>query len=60
VSWLVPGKTVRTEAPCLDCNEPIVVEMRDGQFLRVDPSETVGHLNQPWIRGGPPELRALR
>jgi hypothetical protein len=60
VCWLFPGKTVRVEAPCLDCNEPIVIEMRDGRFLSVEPPEVVGHLNQPWIRGGPAEIRALR
>lgn len=60
VCWLFLGKVVRTEAPCLDCNERIVVEMRDGEFLRVDPPETVGHINQPWVRGGPAELRAFR
>ena len=39
---------VRIAAPCLDCNEPVVVEMRDGQLVRVDPPEVVGHLNHPW------------
>ncbi len=48
VGWLFPGKAVRIQAPCLDCNEPIEVEMRDGQFLRVEPRGVVGHLNCPW------------
>jgi hypothetical protein len=51
MTWLFPGKTVRVDAPCLDCNEPLVFEMRDGQFLRVEPGTMVGHLNQPRIPG---------
>ena len=58
--WVFPGKTVRIEAPCLDCNEPIVVEMRDGEFLTVEPAGVVGHLNEPWGMGGSVELRAFR
>lgn len=45
VTWLFPGTTVRVEAPCLDCGDPMVLEMRDGQFVTVDPPEMVGHLN---------------
>ena len=46
--WLFPGKVVRIEAPCLDCNQPVVVEMRDGDLVRVDPPAIIGHLNYPW------------
>ena len=42
VRWLVPGKTVRVDAPCLYCGEPIVVEMGDEEITVVDP-ETVGY-----------------
>ena len=45
VTWLFPGQTVRVEAPCLDCGDPLVIEMRDGEFMRVTPPEIVGHLN---------------
>jgi hypothetical protein len=45
VTWLYPGETVRVEAPCLDCGDPMTVEMRDGHFGRVDPPGVVGHLN---------------
>jgi hypothetical protein len=48
VCWLFPGRAVRVEAPCLDCAEPMQVEMRDGQFLRVEPPELTGHCNSPW------------
>lgn len=47
-TWLFPGQTVRIDAPCLDCNRPIRVEMRDGQLLAVDPPTVVGHLGLPW------------
>ena len=45
VTWLFPGETVRIEAPCLDCGDPVVIEMEDGRFTRVDPPGIVGHLN---------------
>ena len=58
VTWLFPGATVRVEAPCLDCGDPMVVEMRDGQLVRVDPPGIVGHLNYGFgpSRGRPPYL----
>ena len=58
VTWLFPGTPVRVEAPCLDCREPMVLEMQDGRFLRVDPPELVGHLNWGFgpSRGRPPFL----
>ncbi|HYE91639.1 MAG TPA: organomercurial lyase [Terriglobales bacterium] len=45
VTWLFPGETVRIEAPCLDCGDPVTVEMRDGRILWADPAGVVGHLN---------------
>ena len=45
VTWLFPGTTVRVEAACLDCADPMVIEMRDGQLVTVEPPEIVGHLN---------------
>jgi hypothetical protein len=58
VTWLFPGETVRVEAPCLDCGEPVVIEMRDGAFVTVDPPTIVGHLNWGFgpSRGRPPYL----
>ena len=41
--WLFPGKTIRIEAPCLDCGEPMVVETRDSEVLTVDPATMVGY-----------------
>lgn len=45
--WLFPGKEVRVDARCLDCAEPLVVRMRDGEILETDPSTMVGHANVP-------------
>jgi Alkylmercury lyase len=58
VTWLFPGDVVRIDAPCLDCGEPVRVEMRDGRLLSVDPPGIVGHLNFGFgpSRGRPPFL----
>jgi Alkylmercury lyase len=58
VTWLFPGAAVRVDAPCLDCGEPVRVEMRDGRLLSVDPPGIVGHLNFGFgpSRGRPPYL----
>src|SRR5436309_2061057 len=59
VTWLFPGMSVRVEAPCLDCGERMVVEMRDGSLVTVDPPPgIVGHLNYGFgpSRGRPPFL----
>ena len=47
VCWVFPGRTVRVDAPCLDCNDSISLVMRDGQILALDPAGAIGHLNQP-------------
>lgn len=47
VCWVFPGRTVRVDAPCLDCGDPITLTMRDGHVLSVDPPTAVGHLNHP-------------
>lgn len=56
--WLFPGKTVRLDAPCLDCGEPLMVEMRDEQILAVQPQSIVGYSYSQV--GGPPENRPWR
>ncbi len=56
--WHFPGKTVRVEAPCLDCGEPIVIEMRDEELLSVEPEGVVGYAYGQI--GGPPEDRPYR
>lgn len=41
--WLFPAKEVRIDSRCLDCNEPLVVRMRDDEILELDPAEAVAH-----------------
>ena len=43
IRWLVPGKQVRVDAPCLCCGEPVTVEMADEDIITVAPAETVGY-----------------
>ena len=56
--WLFPGKTVRIDAPCLDCGEPLSVVMRDEAVLSIAPAAMVGYAYSQV--GGPPENRAWR
>jgi hypothetical protein len=43
VRWLFPGSLIRIDAPCLDCGEPLVVEMRDEEILTVEPTGMLGY-----------------
>jgi hypothetical protein len=45
VTWLFAGERVRIDAACLDCGEPLSVEMLDGVITWADPPTVVGHLN---------------
>ena len=56
--WLFPGKTVRIDAPCLDCGDPVRVVMRDEAVVEVEPASMVGYSYSQV--GGPPETRAWR
>ncbi|MCH8224490.1 MAG: hypothetical protein IIC97_01340 [Chloroflexi bacterium] len=58
VRWLFPGKTVRVDALCLDCGEPLSVEMRDEEVLSVQPDTMVGYAYSEI--GGSPETRPWR
>jgi hypothetical protein len=53
--WLFPGETVRIEAPCLDCADPMVLELRDGVLQTVDPPTITGHCNSAWSLGADPK-----
>jgi hypothetical protein len=35
------------EAPCLDCGEAIVIELRDEQLLAIEPDTIVGYTRSP-------------
>jgi hypothetical protein len=58
IRWLVPGDTVRVDAPCLCCGEPMVVEMRDEDIVTVDPVEMVGYTSAQI--GGDTDSRPFR
>jgi hypothetical protein len=47
VSWLFPGKTVRIDSPCLDCGDPISIEMKDGIILKANPEGMIGYVSLP-------------
>jgi hypothetical protein len=47
VCWLFPGKTVRIDSVCLDCGDLVAVELADGNFVRIEPAETVGYVAVP-------------
>ncbi len=58
IRWLVPGKTVRIEAPCLCCGESMVLEMCDEEILSVDPEPMVGYTSAEI--GGSADSRPFR
>ena len=43
IRWLVPGKTVRIDAPCLCCGEPMSVELLDDEIVSAEPETMVGY-----------------
>ncbi len=47
IRWLVPGRSVRVDAPCLCCGDPISVTLRDEDVQIVDPPEAVGYTASP-------------
>jgi hypothetical protein len=58
IRWLVPGKSVRIDAPCLCCGEPISVEMTDENVSSIQPEDAVGYTSSPV--GGPADDRPFR
>ena len=56
--WLVPGKTVRIEAPDLATGEPMVLELLDEEILLVEPDTVVGYTSAEV--GGDPSTRPFR
>ena len=56
--WLFPGSRIRIDAPCLDCGQPLVIEMQDEEILVVDPAEMVGYTSAEV--GGDPATRPFR
>jgi hypothetical protein len=58
IRWLVPGQTVRIEAPCLCCGEAMVVEMHDEEITTTEPAEIVGYTSD--VIGGSADSRPFR
>lgn len=58
IRWLVPGATVRIDAPCLCCGDSITVEMDSDSILEVAPAETVGYTSSEV--GGDASTRPFR
>jgi len=58
VRWLFPGSLIRVEAPCLDCGESLVVEMRDEEITHVSHDTMVGYTSQQV--GGAADTRPFR
>jgi hypothetical protein len=48
VTWLYPGRTVAVDSVCLDCGEPIRLEMRDGKLLGSAPAGLHGYVDVPF------------
>jgi len=47
VTWMFPGKRVTVNAPCLDCGEPLRVEIVDGEIRNADPSDIHFYVDLP-------------
>ena len=58
IRWLVPGKVVEIESPCLCCGEPISVTMQDDEISAIDPEEAVGYTSS--AVGGEASSRPFR
>ena len=39
---------MRIDAPCLDCGDPIRVEMKDGAVQKTEPQGIVGYTSVPF------------
>ncbi len=46
-TWLFPGKVVSIDAPCLDCGEPLHVEILDGEIRKADPADIHFYVDLP-------------
>jgi len=50
VCWLFPDKSVRINAPCLDCGSPLQVEMQDGKLITTTPETITAYVAVPFAR----------
>ncbi len=54
---------MRVDAPCLDCGEPIAIEMKDDQLLSAQPDGLVGYAYRQFggsAQDPAPEARGFR
>ena len=47
MTWMFPGRLVTVNAPCLDCGEPLSVDILDGVIKRADPSDITFYVDLP-------------
>jgi len=47
MTWVFPGKLVTVNAPCLDCGEPLSVDILDGVIQRADPGDITFYVDLP-------------
>ena len=47
MTWVFPGKLVTVNAPCLDCGEPLSVDILDGAIKRADPNDIAFYVDLP-------------
>lgn len=47
MTWMFPGKRVTVNAPCLDCGEPLRVEIVDGDIKKADPGDIHFYVDLP-------------
>jgi hypothetical protein len=56
MTWLFPGRTVRIDAACPHCGDPLRVEVRDGVLVAGEPEGIVCYVDLPfreWARSWP-------
>jgi hypothetical protein len=47
MTWMFPGKRMTVNAPCLDCGEPLRVEIVDGEIRNADPTDIHFYVDLP-------------
>jgi hypothetical protein len=47
MTWMFPGKQVTVTAPCLDCGQPMRVDILDGVIQQADPGDIAFYVDLP-------------
>ena len=45
--WMFPHSEVKVISRCVHCAEQVIVIIKDGEVLNIDPVTAVGHMNSP-------------